>query len=88
MKKTKKWYINRIKKLMIKQKKLLEEYLETIQDEGNERAKTMQYLSITLFADSMSMNMTNDMCMEDKIDMYWQGKYGEEYEMDYSKEGQ
>lgn len=87
MKKTKRWYINQIKKLMIKQKKLFEEYLQTIPDEGNEEAKGRKYLVITMFADSMMLDSTQNMRVEDRIDMYWQGKYGEDYEMDSSKEG-
>jgi len=83
MKKTKRWYINKIKKLLFKIKKLYADYLDTIPDEGNAEAKDKKYLSMTIFSDSVSVTSTNKMIWTDKIDMYWET---DGYEKDYSKE--
>lgn len=66
----------KLKALAKKMRKTYLEYLDSLEEEGNEIGKEEGYLSVTIFRDSISIDSTHDkseLKKENQI-MFWEGK--------------
>lgn len=67
----------KLKALAKKMQKTYLEYLDSLEEEGNEIGKEEGYLSMAIFRDSVNINSTieeTELKEENQIGMFWQSK--------------
>ncbi len=67
----------KLKALAKKMQKTYLEYLDSLEEEGNEVGKAIGYLSMAIFRDSVSINSTvteTELKEENQIGMFWANK--------------